>query len=228
MRKTKILVVDDDAKLVKLISSNLARRGFDIAAASDGKQALEMAISENPDLVILDIMLPLMDGYQVCRKLREESGVPIIMLSARGGMSDKVECLNAGADDYLTKPFDMEELLARVNAVLRRHKKVDVMHGDVITIDDLTVDIPARKAFRAKKEIKLTPTEFDLLRELVTNAGKALDHIYLLQRIWGQEYIQDTEYLRVFISRLRTKLATTQTGSDFIETVPGYGYRFMR
>ncbi len=182
---------------------------------------------ELPDLVILDIMMPKMDGFEVCRRLREWSQIPTIMLSARGDETDKVKCLDLGADDYLTKPFGTRELLARVRAVLRRTEATKtVSTPPLFTSGDLRISFAQRQVTVAGKEVKLTPTEYSLLQEFVLNAGKTLTHSYLLDRVWGPEYRDEREYLHVFVHRLRTKLEPDATNPKYIMTVPGVGYRF--
>ena len=227
MKKTRILVVDDELSIIKLLRANLEAEGFEVLTAMDGAQALQTFEMELPDLVILDIMMPKMDGFEVCRRIREWSQIPVIMLSARGDVADKVKCLDLGADDYITKPFGKGELTARVKAVLRRTKSVAVVptqpsfsHGD------LEINFVKRQATVAGTEIKLTPTEYNLLRELVLNAGKVLTHIHLLNKVWGPEYREDTQYLHVFIRRLRAKLEPDPTNPRYIVTVPGVGYQF--
>jgi two-component system KDP operon response regulator KdpE len=193
----------------------------------DGSEALRKIEMELPDLVILDIMMPKMDGFEVCRRLREWSQIPTIMLSARGDETDKVKCLDLGADDYLTKPFGTRELLARVRAVLRRTEATKtVSTPPLFTSGDLQISFAQRQVTVAGKEVKLTPTEYSLLREFVLNAGKTLTHSYLLDRVWGPEYRDEREYLHVFVHRLRTKLEPDATNPKYIMTVPGVGYRF--
>lgn len=227
MYKTRILVVDDELSIVKFLRANLEARGYAVFTALDGAEALKIIEMELPDLVILDIMMPKMDGFEVCRRVREWSQVPIIMLSARGDEKDKVKCLDLGADDYITKPFGASELIARVGAVLRRTE----MAGSAparpsFASDNLKIDFAGRRVTVADKEVKLTPTEYNLLQELALNAGKVLTHVHLLNKVWGPEYGGEREYLHVFIRRLRGKLESDPTSPEYIITVPGIGYQF--
>jgi two-component system KDP operon response regulator KdpE len=194
----------------------------------DGAQALQIFERELLDLLILDIMMPKMDGFEVCRRLREWSQVPIIMLSARGDEEDKVKCLELGADDYITKPFGVNELIARVKAVLRRTVALDTTATEPsFTSGDLQINFVERKVIAGGGEVRLTPTEYSLLQELVLNAGKVLTYAQLLNRVWGPEYGQEREYLHVFIGRLRAKLEPDPTNPVHIVTVPGIGYKFQ-
>lgn len=227
MAKTRILVVDDEISIIKFLRANLESKGYKVFAAMDGVEALQTIEMELPDLVILDIMMPKMDGFEVCRRLREWSQIPIIMLSARGDENDKVKCLNLGADDYITKPFDKDELLARVSAVMRRTKSdVAIPTQHSFTAGDLEINFAQRRVTVAGKEIKLTPTEYNLLQELTLNAGKVLTHTHLLNKVWGMEYREEREYLRVFIRRLRAKLGRDPTAPQHIINVPAVGYKF--
>jgi two-component system KDP operon response regulator KdpE len=227
MNKTRILVVDDELSIIKFIRANLETKGYKVFAAMDGAEALQTFEMELPDLVILDIMMPRIDGFEVCRQLREWSQVPIIMLSARSDESDKVKCLDLGADDYITKPFGAIELIARVRAVLRRTRAAVAMpNRPSFASGDLKISFTQRRVTVAGKEIKLTPTEYSLLQELVLNAGKVLTHIHLLNKVWGSEYREDTQYLHVFIRRLRAKFETAPANPRYIMTVPGVGYQF--
>jgi two-component system, OmpR family, KDP operon response regulator KdpE len=224
---TRALVVEDDPNIVDLIRSNLAVRGFDTVVSADGARALQLLDTEEPDIVLLDLMLPEADGFELCRLMRERSGVAIIVVSARGGERDKVTALNMGADDYLTKPFSIEELLARISATLRRTRPAAT--GDevpqLITVGELRIDLAAEQVFRRGARVHLTPTEFALLRELVTNRGKLLTHAHLLRRVWGHGYETETEYVRVYVRRLRAKLED-DGGAPLILTQPRAGYRF--
>jgi len=228
MRKSRILIVDDDLGVLKSVRANLQARGCETLAAMDGAEALQVIERELPDLIILDIMMPKMDGFEVCRRIREWSQIPIIMLSARHDVEEKVKCLNSGADDYITKPFGVNELMARVRAVLRRTKErraTPTMPS--FTSGDLKVNFAARRVTVADREVKLTPTEYNLLQELVLNAGKVFPHTTLLGRVWGPEYTGEREYLRVFIGRLRKELETDTRNPRYIVTVPGVGYQFQ-
>jgi two-component system KDP operon response regulator KdpE len=224
---TRVLIVEDDPNIVDLIRSNLAVRGFDTLVSTDGSKALSMLETEQPDMVLLDLMLPEVDGFELCRLIRERSKVAIIVVSARGGERDKVTALNMGADDYMTKPFGIEELLARILATLRRTRPVEAAMEatpQVITIGDVEVDLPGQLVRVAGTEVHLTPTEFALLRELALNRGKLLSRTHLLRRVWGRGYETETEYVRVYIRRLRAKLE--RPGSPpLILTQPRAGYR---
>ena len=220
-------MVEDDPNIVDLIRSNLAVRGFDTVVSADGSRALQLLDTEQPDIVLLDLMLPEADGFELCRLMRERSGVAIIVVSARGGERDKVTALNMGADDYMTKPFSIEELLARIAATLRRTRPA-VPSDDVpqlIDIGELRIDLASEQVFRRGERVHLTPTEFALLRELATNRGKLLTHAHLLRRVWGHGYETETEYVRVYVRRLRAKLED-DGGAPLILTQPRAGYRF--
>jgi len=227
MVKTRILVVDDELSIIKFLRANLETKGYEVLAAMDGAEALQTFEMDLPDLVILDIMMPKTDGLEVCRRLREWSQVPIIMLSARGNESDKVKCLDLGADDYITKPFGASELIARVRAVLRRTEAAaTIPTQSSFTGGDLQISFAQRRVTIAGKEVKLTPTEYSLLQELVLNAGKVLTHTHLLNKVWGAEYREEREYLHVFVRRLRAKLEPNPTNPKYITTVSGIGYQF--
>ena len=207
-RNTRALVVEDDPNIVDLIRSNLAVRGFDTVVSTDGVRALQLLETEEPDIVLLDLMLPEVDGFELCRQIRERSSVGIIVVSARGGERDKVTALNMGADDYMTKPFSIEELLARITATLRRTRPaaLDRAGPPVVTAGDIEIDLASQQVTRRGEPVHLTPTEFALLRELATNRGKLLTHAHLLRRVWGPGYETETEYVRVYVRRLRAKL----------------------
>jgi len=227
MSKKRILIVDDELSIIKLLRANLEAKGYEVLAAMDGAEALQTFEMELPDLVILDIMMPKMDGFEVCRRLREWSQIPIIMLSARGDVSDKVKCLDIGADDYITKPFGAGELIARVRAVLRRTEVATTIPTQPsFGCGDIKISFAQRKVTVADKEVKLTPTEYSLLQELVLNAGKVLTHTYLLNKVWGPEYGEEREYLHVFVGRLRAKLEPDPTNPRYIMAVSGVGYQF--
>jgi len=227
MAKTHILVVDDEISIIKFLRANLANKGYKVLAAMSGAEALHIIEAELPHLIILDIMMPKMDGFEVCRRLREWSQIPIIMLSARADERDKVKCLDIGADDYMTKPFGASELIARVRAVLRRTEaKTAAPAQSSFTSDDLEINFAERRVTTAGREVKLTPTEYNLLQELVLNANKVLTHNMLLGRVWGTEYGEEKEYLRVFIGRLRKLLEPDPENSKHILTIPGVGYQF--
>ncbi|MBI2288546.1 MAG: response regulator transcription factor, partial [Chloroflexi bacterium] len=192
MVKTRVLVVDDELSIIKFLRANLEGKGYEVLAATNGIEALQTFETELPDLVLLDIMMPKMDGFEVCRRLREWSQTPIIMLSARGDESDKVKCLDLGADDYITKPFGASELIARVKAVMRRTERAATTPTQPLFINgDLSINFIQRRVTVAGKEVKLTPTEYTLLQELVLNAGKVLTHTHLLNKVWGPEYREE-------------------------------------
>jgi len=224
-----ILVADDETALREFVSRNLRARGFTVYEAANGLEALGVWESERPDLLILDIMMPRMDGLEVCRRVRERSPAPIIVLTALDSESDKVAALDLGADDYLTKPFGVEELLARVRAVLRRVRPVaDSPRAGLRVFGalELEIDLDGHVVRQAGVELRVTPTEFALLAQFVTNPGKVLTHRLLLQRVWGAEYGDETEYLRVYIGRLRRKLEPDPANPRYLLTEPGVGYRF--
>jgi two-component system, OmpR family, KDP operon response regulator KdpE len=225
--RTSILIVEDDPNIVDLIRSNLAVRGYDVIVSVDGLRALALLESEQPDIVLLDLMLPDVDGFDLCRQMRERSHVGVIVVSARGGDRDKVAALNLGADDYMTKPFSIEELLARISATLRRTRPAPGADGAPTRIalaGDLEIDLAAQQVRRAGEPLHLTPTEFALLRELVNERGKVLTHAQLLRRVWGRGYETETEYVRVYVRRLRAKLELGD-GPPLILTQPRVGYR---
>ncbi len=227
MKKTRILVVDDELSIIKFLRANLEANSYDVLSAMDGAEALQTFEMELPDLVILDIMMPKMDGFEVCRRLREWSQTPIIMLSARGDESDKVKCLDLGADDYITKPFGKDEVIARVRAVLRRTEAAAIIPTQPsFTSGDLKINFAQREVTVAGKEVKLTPTEYSLLQEFVLNIGKVLTHTHLLNKVWGVEYREEREYLHVFVRRLRAKLEPDPTNPRYIMTMPSVGYQF--
>jgi two-component system, OmpR family, KDP operon response regulator KdpE len=227
-RRTKALLVEDDPNIVDLVRSNLAVRGFDTSVSLDGARALELVETESPDIVLLDLMLPEIDGFELCRQMRERSAVGIIVVSARGGQQDKVTALNFGADDYMTKPFGIEELLARITATLRRTRPAEPVEASPLRIEvgDLVIDLDMRLVTRGGEVVHLTPTEFALLRELAVNRGKLLTHAQLLRRVWGPGYATETEYVRVYVRRLRAKLENGG-GPPVIITQPRAGYRFV-
>jgi two-component system KDP operon response regulator KdpE len=224
---TRVLVVEDDPNIVDLIRSNLAVRGFETIVSTDGQRVLQLLETERPDIILLDLMLPAVDGFELCKQVREQSSVGVIVVSARGGDRDKVAALNLGADDYMTKPFSIEELLARIAATLRRTRPA-VTEGAASTritlAPGLEIDLASQQVTRDGAELHLTPTEFSLLRELVTNRGKLLTHAQLLRRVWGSGYETETEYVRVYIGRLRAKLEP-EGSPAVILTQPRVGYR---
>jgi two-component system, OmpR family, KDP operon response regulator KdpE len=223
---TRVLLVEDDPNIVDLIRSNMAVRGFDTVVSTDGSRAMQLLETEQPDIVLLDLMLPAADGFELCRQIRERSSVGIIVVSARGQERDKVSALNVGADDYMTKPFSIEELLARITATLRRTRPSTTPEPaeEVVRVGDIEIDMAKQAVTRAGEAVHLTPTEFALLRELTVNQGKLLTHAHLLRRVWGTGYETETEYVRVYIRRLRAKLEV-EGGPPLILTQPRAGYR---
>ena len=227
-RAKRILLAEDEIALRDFISRNLRARDFDVLEASNGLEAMAIWEQENPHLLILDIMMPRMDGLEVCRRVREHSAVPIIVLTALDAESDKVAALDLGADDYLTKPFGVEELLARVRAVLRRTQwEKPQISGDIKQFGELQIDLEGHVVRLRDAEVRLSPTEFAVLAQLIRHAGKVLTHRMLLQSIWGAEYGGEAEYLRVYINRLRQKLESDPANPRYLLTEPGVGYRFV-
>jgi two-component system, OmpR family, KDP operon response regulator KdpE len=225
---TCVLVVEDDPNIVDLIRANLAVRGFDTVVSTDGRRALQLLETEVPDIVLLDLMLPGADGLELCRQIRERSTVGVIVISARGGERDKVSALNVGADDYMTKPFSIEELLARIAATLRRTRPVPGVQlpSPVVRAGGIEIDLNSQQVRRDGADVHLTPTEFALLRELAAHRGKLLTHAQLLRRVWGPGYETETEYVRVYVRRLRAKLEADGE-PPLILTQPRAGYRLV-
>ncbi|MFH1169775.1 MAG: response regulator transcription factor [Chloroflexota bacterium] len=226
MEKTHILVVDDDPSILRLLCTNLKARDYKVSTAIDGEMALEAVEKDFVDLIILDVMMPKMDGVEVCRRVREWPNVPIIVLSARGDEKDKVKCLELGADDYLTKPFGIAELMARIKTALRHSEASQGVpaHPPTFECGDLEINFALRRVSVGGKEVKLTPVEYSVLQYLAVNANKVLTHTMLLQSVWGSEYSSEKEYLRVFIGRLRKKLEPEPQSPKYILTTPGVGY----
>ncbi len=228
MKAKRILLAEDELALRDFVSRNLRARGFEVLEASNGLEAIALWEREHPHMLILDIMMPRMDGLEVCQRVREHSGVPIIILTALDAESDKVAALDLGADDYLTKPFGVEELLARMRAVLRRAQGGPrPQDGGTKRYGDLEVDLAGHIVRLRGEEVRLSPIEFSLLEQLITNAGKVLTHRMLLQSVWGPEYGRESEYLRVYINRLRHKLEPDPSSPHYFITEPGVGYRFV-
>jgi two-component system KDP operon response regulator KdpE len=225
MSGARILVVDDEPALRRTLQANLGARGYDVTAVETGEAALQQAGVQVPDLVILDLMLPGLSGLDVCRALRAASAVPILVLSARGEEQTKVQALDLGADDYLTKPFGMDELLARVRALLRRLGATNT--AGTLQIGALVVDLDARQVSRDGQALDLTPREFDVLAFLIRHAGKVVTHRLLLAEVWGPQYKGETQYLHVFINRLRAKIEDDPAHPRYIATEPGVGYRVL-
>lgn len=225
MKKPRVLIVDDEPETLKYVGANLKARGYDVVTAADGNEALQRSEEDLFDLILLDITMPGPDGFAVCQAIRQRSTVPIIMLSARGQEKDKVKALDLGADDYITKPFGIEELLARVRSSLRRSQQETMQSGPLV-IGDLTINFDERRVTRGGQEVKLTPTEYALLVQLVRSSGKVLSHTVLLQRVWGPEYGEESDYLWAYVRRLRRKLEADPEHPRYILTEPGVGYRF--
>ena len=224
MKNPRVLLVDDEPETVKYVSANLKVRGYEVLIATDGQSALKEFERSIVDLIILDIMMPGPDGFQVCQAIRRQSNVPIIMLSARGHEKDIVRALDLGADDYLTKPFGVEEMLARVRAALRRTTQAQRSPHSPVIIGELEIDFDARQVTVRGQQVQLTPTEYDLLAHLAVNVGRVLTHRSLLQAVWGPEYGSETEYLWAYIRRLRRKLEPDSGNPRYILTQPGVGY----
>lgn len=227
-RRRRILVVDDEPRMIRFIRLNLEHDGYDVFEASSGEEALEKLRDHIPNLVLLDVMMPGIDGFETLRMLREISTVPVIMLTAKGDVEDRVKGLELGADDYIAKPFDPAELVSRVGAVLRRTEMPSEVQHDVITVDDrLKIDFDRREVFVDGELTKLRPTEFRLLYHLVKNAGWVVPHEQLLAKVWGYEYRDETHYLRLYINYLRQKLEKDPSNPQYILTERGVGYRFV-
>jgi two-component system KDP operon response regulator KdpE len=220
-----VLVADDDPLIQRLVRTHLDRAGFRVVTAADGEAALDMAAAEQPDLIVLDLMLPDVDGFEVCKRVREFSLVPVVMLTARGDQVDKLRGFEVGADDYLTKPFSPPELLARVRAVLRRSQQgASGSSPSVVRCGDLSIDFVRRRVLVKDEVVKLTPTEFHLLQQLALNLGKVLSHTELLTSVWGPEYRDDRDYLWAYVRHLRRKLEPDADRPRYIRSEPGYGY----
>lgn len=224
-QKDKILVVDDEPRVVRLVTEVLGAMDYDVVAAVNGESAMEQVALEQPDLILLDILLPDgMDGYEICRRIREFSDVPVIMLTARAQESDMLHGFDVGADDYLTKPFSAKELLARVKAVLRRSRRPEEATTSLLICGALEIDLARRMVQSRGEQVKLTPTEFALLRELALNMNRVILHEDLLKAVWGPEYRDDIDYLRAYIRYLRIKLEVDPSEPEYIVTSPGVGY----
>lgn len=225
---TKVLVVDDEPQIVRALRINLSARGYEVSTAASGQEALQVAASARPDVVILDLGLPDLDGATVIEGLRGWTTVPIIVLSARTDSGDKVSVLDAGADDYVTKPFGMDELLARLRAAIRRASAIPAASGEeaVVVTPAFTVDLAAKKVLRDGAEVHLTPTEWGVLELLVRNRGKLVAQKQLLQEVWGPNYASETHYLRVYLAQLRRKLEPQPSHPRHLLTEAGMGYRF--
>lgn len=227
-KKTTILTADDDPQILRLVARNLQLEGYDVVTASDGQQALEHLEAQKFDLAILDVMMPKLDGFTVCARVREFSSVPIIMVTARGQDQDKIHGLDLGADDYLTKPFSVEELLARVRSVLRRSQFAATQEGQnlrpIVTLGELTIDFAQHRVTVANQEIDLTPIEYRLLAYLAQNAGRVVTQDLLLEHVWGEEYVGESHLLQVNMNRLRRKIEVDPARPRYLLTKMGVGY----
>jgi two-component system KDP operon response regulator KdpE len=224
MTSTKILIVDDEPQIRRVLRTTLTSQGYAVAEAKSGNEALDLFRVERPDLILLDVNMPGRSGLETCREIRGTSDTPIIMLTVRNTERDKVQALDAGADDYVVKPFGSEELMARIRATLRRAAPAEAMPPFLSA--DLQIDFEKRAVVAKGQPVRLTPKEFELLRQLVANQGKALGHRRLLQAVWGPDYGDETEYLRVFINQLRKKIEPDPHHPCYIHTEPWVGYRF--
>jgi len=224
--KHNILVVDDEPQITRVLKTTLSAQGYGTRTASDGEQALQIMESWAPDLIITDLRMPNVDGLELCRRVRKDSRVPIIVLSVKGEESIKVEALDAGADDYITKPFSVNELLARVRATFRRTLIPEQSDQPIIEFGDFRLDIPGRRVTVRNQDVHLTPKEFDLLVYLAKRPGKVITHRALLAAIWGPNSLEQPEYLRVFVGHLRKKLEPNEDSPRYIITEPWVGYRF--
>lgn len=225
MKPQRILVVDDESQITRVLKRSLAAHRYDVRTASDGENALDTFHDFHPDLIITDLQMPEMNGIELCREIRKLSQIPIIVLSVKGEEKTKVDALDAGADDYVTKPFGMDELLARVRAALRRLPS-EKEESSEIEVGDFAVNLATHQAFLSSKEIHLTPKEFELLVFLLKNHGKVLTHQTILRAIWGANSSEQTEYLRVFLGNLRKKIEPNPAEPRYIQTEPWIGYRF--
>jgi two-component system KDP operon response regulator KdpE len=228
MNQPRILIVDDEPQIARVLRTGLKTHGYDVRVAADGLSALETFDDWHPDLVVTDLSMPNLDGLQLCQRLREISQLPIIVLSVRGEEKMKVEALDAGADDYVTKPFGMDELLARIRAQLRRLSATPKHEASsrVLEVGDFRIDLESRSVLVKGTEVHLTPKEYDLLIHFVQNAGKVLTHHTLLGAVWGGNFTEQGEYLRVFVGQLRKKIEPTPSTPRYILTEPWVGYRF--
>ncbi|MEV0410711.1 response regulator [Streptomyces sp. NPDC050448] len=223
----RVLVVEDDPQLVRALKINLQARKFDVDEAGDGRSAIRLAADRKPDVILLDLGLPDMDGVDVIKAVRDWSRVPILVLSARHTSEEKIRALDAGADDYVTKPFSMDELLARLRAATRRQEETGSPAGTSgITTDEFTVDLAARRVVRGDRTVRLTPTEWHLLELLIARPGHLVSQRRLLLEVWGPTYAEHTNYLRVYMAQLRRKLEADPSHPRYLITEPGMGYRF--
>ena len=223
---SRVLVVDDEPQILRALGINLRARGYEVDLAPDGERALDVAARHHPDVVVLDLGLPGIDGVEVVRGLRGWTNVPIVVLSVRDAEADKVLALDAGADDYVTKPFGMDELLARLRAALRRGAPTDEAELPVVETPDFRIDLVAKRVSTANGEVRLTPTEWHLVEMLVRHAGKLVSQRQLLQEVWGPGYSSESNYLRVYLAQIRRKLEPDPAHPRYFLTEPGMGYRF--
>jgi two-component system KDP operon response regulator KdpE len=221
-----VLVVDDESRMVEFIAMNLELEGFRVVRAANGSEALEKTSKEHPDLVLLDIMMPEMDGFETLQGLRDTSSVPVIFLTAKSEEVDRIKGLDLGADDYITKPFSPRELVSRIRAVLRRTEPAAVTNSEIVVDSELRVNFDQRKVIVRGQEVRLRPTEYRLLYQLVTNPGKLLTHEVLLSRVWGAEYRDEDQYVRLYVTYLRQKIEKDPKNPKYILSERGLGYRF--
>jgi two-component system KDP operon response regulator KdpE len=226
-KKIKILIVDDEPQILRALRAGLAAQGYEVVGAADGEEALDKASAELPDAIILDLNLPRKSGLEVCREIRAWSPVPIIVLSVRDAERDKVTALDLGADDYLTKPFGTNELLARLRVALRHAGDRNAAAEPVVRAGNVTIDLARRLVLRGEEEVRLTATEYNLLSYLAANHGRVLTHTQILRQVWGPNSEGETQNLRVYISQLRRKLDPDSLQPQMITTEPGIGYRFI-
>jgi two-component system KDP operon response regulator KdpE len=225
-RGARILVVDDEVEITRALQRSLEAHGYEVFTASDGERALESIANSRPDLVLLDLGLPSMSGLEVCKRVRAQSALPIIVLSVKDTERDKVQALDLGADDYVSKPFGIDEVLARVRVALRHTAQIQTGTEPIFATSQLRVDFAQRLVTSNGQEVKLTPTEYDLLKALIKNRGKIMTRQMLLTQVWGTGYGADSHYLHVYIGQLRRKIEPDPAHPRFILTVPGVGYRF--
>lgn len=229
MQGKKILVIDDDVRLRKLAEYALAKAGAEIISAPDGKEGLRQFYDHRPDMVILDLMMPTMDGWETCKAIRQLSDVPIIMVTARGQDEDIIRGLELGADDYITKPFSPKVLVARARAAIRRHEKQEpAIQATTYSDDYLSINIEEHRIFAAGEPVSLTATEFRLLAYLLENAGRVMSFEHILEHVWGWDYTDDVNYIRVYIWHLRKKIERDPKKPEYVQNVQGIGYRFEK
>ena len=225
-RKERILLVDDDVSIQRAVAPLLRSRGYEVDVVGTGAETAAAVAEQEPDLIVLDLGLPDLEGAEVCRRIRKQSKVPIIILSARGGEADKVAALDIGADDYMTKPFGAEELLARIRVALRRVGEAGAPEVERVQVGDLTIDYARRRVVRGDEEIRLTPKEFELLALLAHNADRVLTHRAILKAIWGPNAVNQPEHLWVLIAQLRKKIEPDPSAPQYLISEPWVGYRF--